>query len=213
MTEDLKPYNYIEDEKLQGISVEIVQSILKELHYNEKIRLYPWARAVNILNTKPNAILFSMSHTPQRANKYKFACPLVEVKTVFFIKEGLDLKTLKDIQNLRVGVVKDFAAHKTLAAKGFENFDFSSSTTVMVQKLQEDKIDTFVASPPTVYGLGLDLTKIKQSDLELYSTNLCIAFNKKISDKEVQAWQEKLLEFKKSQKYKTLYKKYINKGE
>lgn len=209
MTEDLKPYNYQEEGKLKGFSVEAVHHILALLHYDEQIRIYPWARAMSLLESKDNAILFSMSHTPQRAEKYKFVCPLTQVQIVFFTKKGKKLASIQDLHGLRIGVIKDFAAHKTLEQKGFDTFDFSSSTQTMVQKLSEDKIDTFVATPESVYGLGLDMSKISQTNLTLYQTQLCIAFNKNVSDTEVAAWQNALDTLRKSEEFAAMHKKYF----
>jgi polar amino acid transport system substrate-binding protein len=213
MTEDLKPYNYEENGQLKGFSVEVVEHILTSLHYDEKIRIYPWSRAVSLLESKDNAVLFSMSHTSQRAKKYKFACPLTEVKTVFFANKQTKFQSLEDLHALRVGVIKDFAAHKMLVEKGFDTFDFSSSTSVMVQKLNEDKIDVFVATPESVYGLGLDMSTIKQTDVTLYKTQLCIAFNKNISDKEVAAWQDALNDFRTSKQFALTYEKYFGSAQ
>lgn len=212
MTEDLKPYNYLQDGELKGISVELVQKILENLNYNEQeISVYPWARAEHILQTNPKAVLFSMSYTPQRAKEYKFACPLSEVEVFLFVNKDtpLNVQNLEDARELTIGVVKDFAAHKYLVERGFTGFDYSSSTKVMVEKLTQNKIDAFVATPYSVFSLDVDSSKVKQTQVRLYATNLCIAFNKEISDTEVQKWQEQLQKLRQSEFYETIYKKYI----
>ncbi|MGM0623545.1 MAG: substrate-binding periplasmic protein [Campylobacterota bacterium] len=217
MTEDLKPYNYKENGKLVGISVETVQEVMQMLNEQSDITLYPWARAMNILKTKDNAALFSMSYTKQRAKLYNFACPLAPVSVYFFIHKDSTHKiaSLDDIKHLRIGVVKDFAAHKRLQNLGFENFDFSSSTKVMAKKLIEGKIDTFTASPPTIFtidSLRIDLSLIQQTSLKLYETQLCIAFNKNVPKTRVQKWTDALQEFHKSGKYDKIYAKYMQKN-
>lgn len=214
MTEDLKPYNYLEDDKLKGISVEVVEKVLKSLEYEENdIRVYPWSRAINVLENNEKAVLFSMSYTKQRAEKYKFACPLSEVEVYFFTRENSDisLQNLQDIKGLNIGVVQDFGAHKYLVQKGFKEFDYSSSTKVMVQKLLDGKIDTFAAVPFAVYSLELDISNLKQTKLKLYSTNLCIAFNPSISDEEVSKWQDELQKIRQKGEYEAIYEKYIQK--
>ena len=216
MTEDLKPYNYKENGKLVGMSVEIVQEVMQSLQEQSDITLYPWARAVNILQTKDNAALFSMSYTKQRAKLYNFACPLVPVSVYFFIRKDSahTLSSLDDVKQLRIGVVKDFAAHKTLQNLGFSHFDFSSSTQVMAKKLLEGKIDTFTASPPTIFTIDsarIDLSRIEQTPLKLYETQLCIAFNKNIPKQRVQRWSDALKKFHKSEKYDKIYAKYMQK--
>jgi polar amino acid transport system substrate-binding protein len=214
MTEDLKPYNYLENNKLQGISVEVVQKVLDNLGYSdESIQVYPWSRAINILESKENSVLFSMSYTKDRAKKYKFACPLSEVEVYFFTKQesGIALQNLDDIKGLKVGVVQDFGAHKYLVKKGFTKFDYSSSTKVMVQKLLSGKIDAFAAAPFTVYSLDIDTSKVVRSGLKLYETKVCVAFNKAISDEEVKKWQNELQKIRDNGEYKSIYDKYIQK--
>lgn len=214
MTEDLKPYNYLEEGKIKGISVEVVQKVLKNLEYEkESIWLYPWSRALQLLDSRKNGVLFSMSYTPQRAQKYKFACPLSEVELYFYLKQNspFELHDLEDVEKLKIGVVQDFGAHKYLLDKGFYNFDYSSSTKVMAQKLLENKIDTFAAVPYAVHSLGIDTSKLVQTQLKLYSTNLCIAFNKAVEDQEVQKWQRELKKIRQSGEYQKIYQKYLSK--
>lgn len=212
MTEDLKPFNYFEDGKLKGISKEVVQKVLKNLGYkDEDIVLYPWSRAVNILESNKKAVLFSISYSEERAKKYKLACPLSEVAVYFFVKKdsGLDVSSLDDIRDLKIGVVQDFGAHKYLVEKGFSSFDYSSSTKVMAQKLLDNKIDIFPSTPFAVHSLDINTSALKQTPLKLYSRELCIAFNKAISDKEVKKWEEQLKDIHKSGEYNTIYNKYI----
>lgn len=214
MTEDLKPYNYMHEGKLIGMNTEIVETILHNLGYEEEITLYPWARALHLLEIKDDGVLFSMSYSQQRAQKYKFACPLAPVEVYFFTHKNnmKQLNNFTDLKDLRIGVVKDFGAHQKLNELEFENLDFSSSTFVMAQKLLENKIDTFAASPTSIYSLdtsNIDLSLVKQSQLLLYKTELCIAFNPQIADEEVQKWEEELKKFYDSPQYQKLYQDYI----
>mgnify|MGYP005846093653 CR=1 FL=1 len=212
MTEELKPFNYKENGKLKGVSVEIVEEVLENIGYdNEFIRVYPWSRAINVLNSNKKAVLFSMSYTKQRAKKYKFACPLSEIEVHFFMNKNNDFKVkkLEDAKDLTIGVVQDFAVHKYLVKKGFENFDYSSSTAIMVQKLLENKIDAFGAVPYAIKSLDFDTSHVKQSKIKLYTTELCIAFNNQISDIEVKKWENELLKIRQNGKYEAIYKKYI----
>ncbi|MFP4333223.1 MAG: substrate-binding periplasmic protein [Campylobacterales bacterium] len=214
MTEDLKPYNYKEDGKLKGISVEVVEKVLENLGYkDEEIIVYPWSRAINVLQTNKKAILFSMSYTQERAQKYKFACPLSEVEVFFFVRKDseISLQELNDIKDLKVGVVQDFGAHKHLVKKGFSDFDYSSSTKVMAQKLLSKKIDAFAAAPFAVYSLDIDTSNIEQTPLKLYGTDLCIAFNKSFDDLEVKKWEDELLKIRQSGQYQKIFDKYIKK--
>ncbi|MDM8537696.1 transporter substrate-binding domain-containing protein [Desulfobacterales bacterium HSG17] len=68
ITEDWPPYNYEENGKIKGFSVDIVHAIMQELGKNYKISLLPGARGEFILRTKSNVMSFSLFRTPEREN-------------------------------------------------------------------------------------------------------------------------------------------------
>jgi len=90
MSEDLAPFNYVEKGKVVGISSDMVRIVLDRLGYtDENIEILPWSRALYLLGSTPNAILFSMGYNKDRALKYKFACPLTHYKIHFYKKRGV----------------------------------------------------------------------------------------------------------------------------
>lgn len=212
MTEDLKPYNYLENNQLIGISTEVVEEVLKKLDYSEeKILVYPWSRAIRVLDNDPKAILFSMSYTKERAQKYKFACPLSKVEIYLFTKKenAKAIKEFKELSSLKLGVIQDFGAHKYLIQEGLSNFDFSPSTHIMAQKLLSGKIDAFPSAPFAIYSLEMDTTQIEQTKIKLYETDLCIAFSQSISNEEVKKWEDALMQIHQSGQYQEIYNKYM----
>ena len=72
MCEIFSPYQFKQNDRLTGISVEIVKAIQKEVGNSSKIKVYPWARAIKILNKKKSYALFSMLRTKEREHKYKW---------------------------------------------------------------------------------------------------------------------------------------------
>ncbi|MBT6094183.1 MAG: transporter substrate-binding domain-containing protein [Rhodospirillaceae bacterium] len=47
ITEDYRPFSYLEDGKLEGFGVEIVKLIQDRLNDDAAIKVYPWARGYN----------------------------------------------------------------------------------------------------------------------------------------------------------------------
>ena len=76
LTENLPPLNYVEDGLLVGPSVEIVREIQRRVGSNEPIEVYPWARAYKMALEEENVVLFSMTHTKDRLDKFKWIGPL-----------------------------------------------------------------------------------------------------------------------------------------
>lgn len=68
VTENFKPFNYLDStDSLIGPSTKIVQKLLDSCGYNEqKINVYPWARAYNMALDNENVLIFSMVRTQER---------------------------------------------------------------------------------------------------------------------------------------------------
>jgi len=71
LTENLPPLNYVENGTLVGPSVEIVKEIQKRVGSQEQIQVYPWARAYKMALEDENVILFGMTYTKVREDKFK----------------------------------------------------------------------------------------------------------------------------------------------
>jgi polar amino acid transport system substrate-binding protein len=76
-TESYPPANYMENDKLVGISVESLKLMWANLGMSEQnVFLVPWARGYrNVLKT-PNSALFTMSRTYAREHLFKWVGPL-----------------------------------------------------------------------------------------------------------------------------------------
>jgi len=198
MTEIFSPYQFRENGKLKGISVDIVKAIQKEIGDTSKIKVYPWARGVKILDNKPNSILFSMMKTPQRANKYYWVGPIDKLEMVFFKKRGANIKltTIDDARKVKkIGVAKSVANYDVLKAKGFKNLDvISGSDDRNIEKLLKGRIDLW----PYVKAAGLYNAKklgkageiVPIDNVILAQGYLYIAFNKKTDKNIVKKWQK-----------------------
>jgi len=54
------------DRPLTGVSIELVQMMLKEAGLDLKIKVYPWARAYSMAQRLENVMLFSILRNPPR---------------------------------------------------------------------------------------------------------------------------------------------------
>ena len=66
VTEDLYPYNYIENGELKGQATEIVVKVLKHAGIDYSIQVYPWARAYNLALNNKNVLIYSIVKIPSR---------------------------------------------------------------------------------------------------------------------------------------------------
>ena len=70
-TENSPPGNYVEEGRLQGPAVRVVDEILRRLGSSVTIEVVPWARGYHLARTEPNVALFSTSRLPQREKLFK----------------------------------------------------------------------------------------------------------------------------------------------
>jgi len=202
MTEIFPPYQYKDDadNKLVGITVEIVEALQKKIGDKSEIKVYPWTRGLKTLEVKKNSALFSMLRTDERRNKYKWVGPIAEMEMVFFKKKGspIELKSLDDAKKVgKIGVTKGVGNHGVLTAQGFTNLDVipSGIDEKNIKKLVMGRIDLW----PSLIGPGLFNAKrmgfegkIEPVGEALFKGDFYIAFNKQTDDAIIKQWQKAL---------------------
>ncbi len=195
LTENLPPLNYVENGVLVGPSVEIVKEIQRRVGSQEQIQVYPWARAYKMALEDENVILFGMTHTKVREDKFKWIGPLATKRDILVAKKdsGIKIKDLEDAKKVkRIGTLRDDTRERLLKRHGFTNLESVSDEQLNAKKLALRRIDLWAYKIPglrTVCDLaGVDYTKFEEV-YHLREIDLMIAFSKKTSDSIVQKWR------------------------
>lgn len=196
LTEDLPPLNYIDNGVLVGPSVEIVREIIKRLGTKEQIQVYPWARAYKMALEENNVVLFGMTYTEVRKDKFKWVGPLAIKRDILVGKKNSSLKieTLEDAKKVRrIGTLLDDTRGRMLESLGFTNLEPVSDEKLNAQKLAINRIDLWAYKIPglrTVCDLaGVDYREFEEI-YHLREIELMIAFSKKTPDAIVKKWNE-----------------------
>ena len=102
LTENLPPLNYVEGGILVGPSVEIVKEIQRRVGSFEQIQVYPWARAYKMALEKENVILFGMTYTKVRQDKFIWVGPLATKRDILVAKKesGIKINSLDDAKRV-----------------------------------------------------------------------------------------------------------------
>ena len=155
LCENIPPSNFVEDGKLTGISVEMLRAVWERMGVPEQsIKVVPWARGYNALLTEKSRVLFSMSRTPERESRFKWAGPIFTVKNVFLglASSKLRIARLSDAKSLRIGTIKDDVVEKMLAEAGFDpaKVDGVSALEQDFEKLRHGRIDLIAHSQQTL---------------------------------------------------------------
>ena len=196
LTENLPPLNYVENGVLVGPSVEFVKEIQRRVGSQEQIQVYPWARAYKMALEDENVILFGMTHTKVRQDKFKWVGPLATKRDILVAKKGsgIKIKDLEDAKKVkRIGTLRDDTRGRLLKRHGFTNLEPVSDEQLNAKKLALGRIDLWAYKIPglrTVCDLaGVDYTEFEEV-YHLREIDLMIAFSKKTLDSLVQKWRD-----------------------
>ena len=196
LTENLPPLNYVENGVLVGPSVDIVKQIQKRVGSKEEIQVYPWARAYQMALNEKNIILFGMTYTKLRKDKFKWVGPLATKRDILVAKKGSGIKisSLEDAKKVvRIGTLRDDTRERLLKSHGFTNLEPVSDEQLNAKKLALGRIDLWTYKIPGLRTV-CDLAGVDYADFEevyhLREIDLMIAFSKRTPDSIVQKWRD-----------------------
>lgn len=216
LCEDFRPYNYMENGSLKGLSVEIVSNIKSLMSLNEaNIELMDWTAAYDLLKTEDNVALFTTVLTSNRKDDFQWVGPIGNFDDGFIsLKDShLEISSINEAKDLpSVGVITGYSTAETLMDKNFDNLHSFETLSEAVNALYDGTIsaiyDTFHAILAVAAADGHDGTQLTEA-FKFSSSLGYIAFSKNASPKLVETWQEKLDQLKKEGVVQSIYDKYI----
>ncbi len=169
LTENYPPHNFIENGKLTGVSVEILQKIWGKLGLSnsvEDIKLVPWARGMVRIKKEPNIFLFGMGYSPDRKKFLNWIGPYFSHSLYLIGKKNknFNIKSLDEAKVYEVGVVREDIGHQMILKKGFPetSLRLHNNQKSLFKKLEADRIDLIcfmndsAVKGMTKLGLNLD---------------------------------------------------------
>lgn len=215
ITEEFPPYNYTsKNGVVQGISTEIVRTILKRLGHPDNIELIPWTDGYRTIQEEDNIILFSTTRTPIREKLFKWVGPLVPNNSVFFARKnaGITIANMEDAKKVEsIGVYKDDFAELLLKEKGFTNLEVELENRKNLLKLIDGQIDLWVANELTGKHMAAGSAagdKIEKI-FDIQKDYMFIAFSKSTPDSVVNEWQQILDDIKSDGTYAQIFSQWI----
>jgi polar amino acid transport system substrate-binding protein len=219
LTENLPPLNYVKDGVLVGSAVEIVKEIQKRVGSNAQIQVYPWARAYKMALEEENIILFGMTRTKVRQDKFNWIGPIARKRDILVAKKGsgVEIKSLEDAKKVEhIGTLRDDTKEEFLKSQGFTNLVPTNDDQRNAKKLVLGRIDLWATKKPglkTICNLaGVNYHEIE----EVYSMrelDISIVVSKKTSDAIVQQWKNAFNEMLTDGTFKQIQEKWNMKLE
>lgn len=214
LAEDFPPFQYEKDGELKGSSTAVVKEILKEMGQDDSnISIESWSIAYDLTQNEDGHILYSMFRTPEREELFKWVGPITVESNSFYKKSGstIEITSFDDAKLLStIGVGKAQASQILLETEGFENLEVYEEESYIYQELIDGNVE-LIPSDNTVFPfrlkeLGIELSEIEKTDIELYENELYIAFSKSTSDDIITNWQNTLDNMKATNHYNEVYK-------
>lgn len=217
VTEEWAPYNYLEGVQLTGMTTEIVRAIMNLTGDDFEVTLLPSMRASLILQTRSKTIMYSMFRTPERERLYKWVGPIAEESIHAWQRADTPaLNTLEQLMQTahittrHAGLLPD-----TLQARGFTNLDRSATENrqlyLMLLAGRTDVIagDTDVGVAYYSRQTGMPAGMLRQIPVELYRSQLFIAFSLDSEDTVVAAWSRALEQLRESGELERIKARYL----
>lgn len=224
MTEQLPPFNYLEDGKIIGISTEIVRQIFDRIDQpvaGGDIQMYPWARAYHHVQSEADTALFSTARTEEREDLFQWVGPLIEITLVVVAKKDrhITINSIDDFSGYRIGTVRESAPEQLLLKQGVKlgNLDRLILPEPNIQKLAADRIDLFAFNLQVVQHLmkqlGIDSSQY-ETVYTLKKVDLYVALHKGTDPGLVKKLQAALDELKRPgadsmSPYDAIIRKYL----
>lgn len=186
--------SYMQDGKVVGEATMVVEEVLGRAKLDYTIKIYPWARSYKLALENKNVLIFPMSRTAERESLFKWVGELIPIKYYLIkLKERKDIQinSLEDAKQYRIGVVREDVRAKFLIEKGFEvkvhGLQLVTSNDQNIQKLLKKRIDLFPMSGigflPLCEKNNIDCSLLEKAYLlEELSTGLWLAYNLETSD-------------------------------
>ena len=216
MTEELPPFAYHKEGKIEGLSVEIVNAILENLEIKNTITIFPWARAYHEILKNPNHVLFSMSRNNEREYSFQWVGPIIEDKVYFYshVNDKNKISTIEDAKKVKTVIVsRGFPEHKLLQDKGFNNLSLVVSPAQGFKRIISKRGDLMPAGEltilPTDKRLKINGLLLQNTGVQLFSHSLYIAMSLNTPRADVEKWQQALDQIKADGTYQKILAKYL----
>jgi polar amino acid transport system substrate-binding protein len=196
-TENYPPYNYIENDKLKGISVDTLKAIWKHLELPEqKIFLVPWVRGYRFTLNKNNTALLAMSRTQARERLFKWVGPLFTSTYVLMAKKSknFNFSNLGQTFDHTVATVQGDISEISLQQVGFPSTNMAKASQLKQAFLmmQADRVDMIIVATHGFTHLAtqlkFDANEYEQVWLVNKNANY-LAFNINTSDNVIETYQ------------------------
>jgi len=202
MTEQYPPFNFQENGKLQGISVDLLEKIWEKMGVDlnrSAIVLLPWSDGYERTLKENNTVLFTTFRIPQREHLFKWVGPIATGRDVLLAKsdENISITSPQDLKKYKIGGLENDIAVQRLLNDGVNKKELilEKTSAPIIAMLKNGTIDAWAYDDLA----GLWLIQQSGANMSDYKVAYVLdqgegyyAFNNKTSDSIVQSFQQAL---------------------
>lgn len=216
---DWAPYNFKQNDKVVGISTDLVEAALNRSGLEYKILIYPFKRALYTVENTPNTLLFTVARINQRENRFKWIGPLYPRQVYLYkLKSRTDIQinSIKDIKRYRTGALLGGTVEQYFKTNNFqENDDYliTTNSAQLLKILLKQRVDLIPGDPLDlsyqIKQLGFELSELEKAYLLSNEGGYYIIANKATSNELVAKIQSSLDKLISEGFRDTIIKKYL----
>lgn len=155
------PFNYLDEQgRPIGLYVDVLRLMWDEMGVSpQPIEVLPWARAMYLLETRDDVVLFGAAWTAERAVRLKYVYP---IKTTRYVVAGLSrahnrIRGVSEITgNRKVGVVRGDASEQMALERGIPEEALERLATMddLLNMVLRGRFDFFVVDDGAMASLA-----------------------------------------------------------
>ena len=224
VTEQYPPYNFQQDGKLQGISIDLLEKVWERMGVDldrNVIKVVPWTEGYQRTLEENDTVLFTTFRLPEREKLFKWAGPVASGSDVLLVKrDNISIEKQEDLKKYKIAAIKDDVAAQRLLNSGLkiEDLVLKNTSKPIIEMLENGSIDAWAYNE--LAGIWL----IQQSGINISGYKVAyvldqgegyFAFNNGTPDSLVHSFQEAIdyIKIKKdtngSSDYDRILTKYI----
>ncbi|WP_406608951.1 substrate-binding periplasmic protein [Agarivorans sp. JK6] len=216
VTENLRPFNYVEDAHLTGISVELLRLVWQEMGEDpQSIKVQTWEKAYYLLQHRPNMALFLTMRSPRREHMFHWACPITtsNIKLIALKSRAIKIDQIGPNSKLLFGAMKAGVGEQLLLYKGveFEQISLTEDLEKALRMLKRERVDVIASEPEvveqTAKALGFE-SELFEPVHQLGKLEGCYAFSQGTDPDYLQRFRAALSKVTSGEQYQSLLKKY-----
>ncbi len=132
---------------------DLVCAVARRAQIDCTIQVLPWARVLKLSEVTPDVVVAPIARTPERETSFIWGgrgAVLHQGLYAFRQRNLPPVRTIADLKNLRIGVIRDDYRATYLQSlgltEGSPGLDSSNTLEAVIRKLEADRIDVFPVS-------------------------------------------------------------------